>query len=265
MSYFSRNTWAVQRVLSAPGLVLTVIAFHLSLAFLISQSVRTAAGASMGRFAVVSDGQLLLEIIELLGNNPGIAGSFTTLFMGSWFFGLLFWMLLAGGVIHRLAAPAPASHVASRAVRFFPSMLVITIWHLILRAVLLGLALFAVRKLEDTAGVVALIVAVAIFFYCICALDLARVNTVLHGGRRFHFRTAWRGYVQAAKSPRVLLPSMFLSLCQWAVVIGIVFLAGYNVGNDNVVWMARGLSAVGVLLGLTRIAVAVGAGRPARP
>ncbi len=151
-------------------------------------------------------------------------------------------------------------------------MLAVSLWHLVLRAVLLAVAGAAAAPLLTTwwgpAGVLLLAIVLAV---CICALDLARCDVVLHGARRFHPQTAWRGFRHAAGRPAVLARSMLLSFGQWTCAVAVVLAAFAGLHGGPAIWLARGLAISGLILGLIRLAVAVEAGSapqtalPARP
>jgi len=253
---------AFQRVVQAPGLVLAFVVLHLATAAFVGQTVRAAAGASLGPYAVLSDGHLLYSTAALLTKTPEVFMVFRFLLVGSSVVALLFWTLLSAGAITRLNARVPASEVVAAAVRGFPGVAVVTLWSLVPRAVLLSACGAVVAKASGGWKGAALVVAVAVLFYCTCALDLARCHVVLHGARRFHPTTAVRGYLQALRRPGVLGASMLMSLGQWATVLLILFLAGKGLGTASTLWWIRGLSVLGVVLALGRISVAVGAGPP---
>lgn len=253
---------ALRRVLRAPGLLLAFAVLHLATAFFVGRTVRSAAGASLGPFAVLSDGHLLYSTIALLAKNPEVIASFRSLLVGSGIVTLLFWTLFSAGAITRLNARLPASEVVAAAVRNLPGVVVVTLWGLLPRAVLLGVCGAAAAKASGGWKGAALLAAVAVLFYCVCAVDLARCHVVLHGARRFHPMTAVRAFLQALRRPGVLGASMLMSLGQWATVFLILFLAGKGLGTASAVWWARGLSVLGVFFALARISVAVGAGSP---
>ena len=258
---------ALGRVVQAPGLVLTFVVLHLATAAFVGRTVRAAVGAGLGPYAVLSDGHLLYSTLAVLGQNPGVFASFQMLFVGSSVVALLFWTLLSAGAIHRLNADSSdrrpsAANVVATAVRHFPGVVVVTFWSLVPRAALLGLCAAAAAGWSGGWRGAALVVAVIVLFYCTCALDLARCHVVLHGAPCCHPLTAARGYLQALRRPGVLGASILMSLGQWTTVLLILLLAGQGLGTAAVVWWARGLSVLGIVLALGRIAVAVGAGPP---
>ncbi len=250
---------AFARVARAPGLVAAVAALQLALAAAVGFSTRSAIGASMERWTVVDNDQLWYAVMELVDASPGLLRPAFQLVAGSAVVALAFWTLLAAGILQRLRAPAPLPRLAAAAVRGVPGVLAVTFWHLLLRAVVLAVAGAAASPLLKSswwgpAGILLLAVALAI---CICALDLARCDVVLHGARRFHPQAAWRGFVHAARRPAVLARSMLLSFGQWACTGAVVLAAFAGLDGEPVIWLARGLTLLAIVLGLTRLTVAV--------
>ncbi len=253
---------AASRVARAPGLIVLVVGLHLTLAAAVGFSTRSVIGASMEPYALIDNRQLLFALFELLGMSPGMLRPTGHLIVGSAVIGWGFWTLLAAGIIHRLRAANPLPRLAAAAVRGLPGVLAMTAWHLLIRAVLLGVTGAAVRPLlkDDSWGPVGLLILASVFALCICALDLARCEVVLHGARRFHPKTAWRGLVHALRRPAILAHSMLLSLAQWGCLAAVMLAAFAGLHGGPAIWLARGLAILGLLLGLTRLAVAVGAG-----
>lgn len=250
---------AIRRVMSAPGLLLLVVIFHLGMAKLISSTVRAALARGLGSFTIPDGQSLFYALIEQFINHPGILATWRQLLTISSLLSLILWTALAGGILFRLRQAAPTERVAAHTVRFLPAMFAVTLWHLIPRALLLGLAGFLTNLLmKHTAlGWPAALVTLSLLFYCTCALDLARASIVLEGALPFSWRTAWNGFVQAARRPKVLAASMLFSLGQWftVVALAVVAISGFAAGYGP--WPARLLSVVGIVLSLARLAVAV--------
>ncbi len=253
---------ALRRVLTAPGLIVAVVAVQLLAAAAIGSVVRAGVGAAMGRWTILADGHLFYALFELLVEHPGPAAAARELLAGSTVLALVVWTVIAAGVLRRLDGPARLSELAAATVRGFPGVLVVSLWHLVPRAVILAAAGALTAKLlgAQTWGLLGIALTVAALGYATCALDLARAAVVLHGAPRFHPRTALRAYLRAARRPGVLLPSMLLSAGQWGLVAAIVAVAVAGAGSPWTIWLARALSVLAVILGLTRMAVAVGAG-----
>ncbi len=260
-------TGALSRVLRAPGLVAGVAVLHLVLAAGVGFSARSAIGASMAPYALVDNSRLWFAVQELIGTSPGLVAPTGHLMAGSAVIALAFWTLLAAGILHRLRNRAPLPRLAAAAVRGLPGVLAVTVWHLLIRAVLLGVAGAAVTPLLEHGswGPVGLLILVALLAVSTCALDLARCDVVLHGARRFHPKTAWRGFLHALRRPPVLVRSMLLSFGQWACVAALVWAALAGLHGGPAIWLARALAILGIVLGLTRLAVAVEAGPPQTP
>ncbi|MCP3959495.1 MAG: hypothetical protein GY719_16735 [bacterium] len=253
---------ALRRVLRAPGLIVLVVAIQLVVALILGSGVRAAVGASLVPYSLATDGHLLGATFELFGDHPGLPVGFRQVAVGSSAIALVLWILLAAPVIHRLRSKTPAARLAALAFSQLPAIGVTTLWHLALRIVLLAaLGLLTAPLLDHGAwgllGVAATAVALAI---STCALDLARCHVVLHGARGFHYSTALRAYREAVRRPAVLVPSMLLSFGQWTCVAGAVAVAMVMAGAGGTIWLVRGLAVLGVVLGLTRVAVAVEAG-----
>jgi hypothetical protein len=141
-------------------------------------------------------------------------------------------------------------------------MITTSLWHLPMRALIYLVVFVGVTPLPRTVGAP---IAIAAITFCTYALDVARVQVVLHGARPFHIKTAARAFVQGASHPRVLLMSVGLSLVQWACVATALYLAVAGMDDGSGVTGARLLSLPALLAGLWRLAVVVDAGpMPAR-
>lgn len=256
---------AVRRVAGAPGWILLIVAIQWLAAAVIGGNLRYAVGITLKGFAAATDGHLLVAVAELLRLHPGIISGLRHALVGSSVIALGLFVLLSPAVIHRLAAKRPAARTAAAALRDLPAATVVTLWHLLPRAVLLVAVGAAANRLlsEEHWGLLALAGLALTLGYCTCALDLARCHVLLHGARRFHFKTALDGYLEALRRPSVLVRSLLCSLGQWACALGMIALAIDHAGGGATIWLIRGLSLVGVVLALTRVAVAVDAGRPA--
>ncbi len=253
---------ALIRVAGAPGLVVLVAALHLLPAAMVGSATRAAIGRGMEPYALIDNERLWYAMLELLGTSPGLLAPISHLIAGSAIISLALWTLAAAGIIHRLRGPAPRSRLAAIAVGEFPGVLAVTLWHLMPRLLLLAAAGGLSKALFGAGawGLAGILILAATFAFCSCALDLARCDVVLHGARRLHPKTAWRGYLHAARRPAVLVRSMLLSFGQWACAGGVILAAVAGLHGGPAIWLARGLAVVAIVLGLTRIAVAVEAG-----
>jgi hypothetical protein len=248
---------SLKRVTSAPGLVVALWLVELGIAAFFGYSARKAVGAALGGYAVLYDGHLLFSIADLLIDHPAVAAQIVSAVMGSAVLAVGLWTLLAGGIISRLAGVPGWERLAAASTKWLPGIVVTSLWHLLLRGILVAGVALATAALPRMAAapILALVVLV-----CTCALDIARVHVVLHEARRFHIRTAWMGFVQAFRNPCLLAKSVALSLCQWASVAGVLAVAAYGLGTAGALLVARPLALLSLFFGLWRIAVVVEAG-----
>ena len=167
------------------------------------------------------------------------------------------WTLLAGAIISRLAGIVGWERLAGASARWLPGIVVTSLWHMLLRGILVGGLILATSPLPRMAAapILALVVLVST-----CALDIARVHVVLHGAHRFHIRTAWMGFMQAIRNPTLLGKSVALGLCQWGCVAAIFATAGFGLGIEGTLLLARPLALLSLFFGLWRIAVVVETG-----
>ena len=249
---------ALQRVLGRPGLIAALWLFQLAMAAALSLPVRGSIRAVMGDFALLDDGFLLANLGHLLADNRGLGPQMLAAALGGWLAGAAGWTVIAGGVITRLATPGSATEgFFSATGRWLPAMVATSLWHLLLRIVVLAVAVTATAFLPRlvSVAIVALVVA-----FLTCTLDIARVQVVLHGAHPFHPKTAARAFVQAVRYPRVLLRSMVLSVLQWGLLGLMAYLAVLGLNDGNGVIAGRILLLPVIALGLWRVAVVVEAG-----
>lgn len=256
---------ALRRVAGAPFLVLGVVLFHLGTSKLISSTFRATVAGNLSPYSIPDGQSLLYALLEQFMDHPGILAGLRQQLMFAGLLSLLLWTALAGGIFHRLARREHFERMAIHTVRFLPGMFAVTLWHLIPRLVLLGLAGALTRRLMDHNpwGWLAAFITLLLLFYCTCALDLARASIVLNGARPFAWQTAWRGFTRAARRPSVLIASLMFSLGQWITVLALVYVAIAGFAEGLGVWPARLLSVLGIVCSLGRMAVAVDALSPA--
>lgn len=250
---------ALANVLRAPGLIALVAGAQLVVALVLGSGVALAADLALGRHSLAADDHLFASFLALGGRHPSLKAGYLQTVVGSGVFGLVFWTLLAGAIILRLRSPMPAARLVPKTLAALPGVMATTGWHLLVRALLLvgvGLIFAGLTEFGDwsLAGLVAMLLVLA---FSACALDLARCNVMLHGARRFRFTTAARAFGEALRRPAVLLPSMLLSVGQWVCVAAMLALAIDGLGAGQTIWWVRALAVAGVVLGLTRVAVAV--------
>lgn len=257
---------ALRRVTRAPGLLVALWLIQLAVAAAVGFELRQSVGAALGGFAVLADGRLLFNLIDLLGDHPTIGRQLVTSSMGTAVVGVVLWTTLSGGIITRLATATSWQATAAASVRWLPAMIVTSLWHLLLRAVLVGVVV-GVTYAAPRLVAVPLIALFAMI--STCALDIARVHVVLHGARSFHIKTAFGGFVAAFRNPVLLAKSVALNLGQHACLAAILGIAAFGLGANGTMLAIRPLALVSLLLGLWRIGVVVSAGplgraRPAK-
>lgn len=251
---------AMRRVWAMPGVIVSLWVTQVAIAALVASGVHGAVASSMREHAVLDDGHLLAYIGQLLFEHPSVAWAVVTAVVTSAVLGLVFWTVVAGGVITRLAGKRGFLPACGR---WLPAIAVTSLWHLLLRAVILGILFLGLGMLPGSIATPMLVAAMAFFT---CSLDVARTHVVLHEARPFHIRTAAEALLQTAQHPKVLLQSLGLSLVQWAFVAGAFYVALAGMDDGSGVIGARLLGLGALLAGLTRLAVVVEAGRlPVRP
>ena len=259
---------AFGRVARAPGLLITVVLIHLALARLVASTVGGALARGLEPYFIPENQNPFYAFLERLLSHPGIGATWWQLMSFSSLFSLLLWTALAGGILYRLDRPAPARRVAARTVHFLPAMFAVTLWHLIPRLVLLGCGgalTGALMKHASPGAWPAATLTLLLLFYATCALDLARASIVVGSARPYAWRTAWRGFTTALARPKVLAASMVFSLAQGLTTVTLVLLAVAGFAADYGPWPARLVSALGIVFGLARMAVAVEAASPFEP
>ncbi len=250
------------RVWRSPRLILLLVVVQLATAVWLSAGIRDAIGRSLEPYSVLVDGNVLTLAMALHRDHPGIVSGYQHAVLGSLLVSLVLWTFLSPTVILRLAAAGQAPTVVPSTHWHLSAVLVTSLWHLVPRAVLLGVAGTVTQRLMPHGhwGLVGITVTALTLTVCTCALDLARCHVVLHGARRFHISTALRAFGEAWRRPKVLVTSMLLSLGQWACAATILVIAFNAAGAGSTIWVLRALAILGIILGLTRIAVAVEAG-----
>lgn len=249
---------ALRRVLAAPWLWLAIGALQLAIAAAATMPVRAVLRAAMGPFMLADEGKVLTTLLELVTAHPGVAAAFMAALVTSAALGLLLAPLLAGGVICRLDGRRGVGELARASVVYFPAMLVIGLYGLVLR-LLLGLIAAALGTIHPTLQIVG--VAVSLCFAAL-VVDLARARTVLDGARGLHPRTFIRALVSAAASPALCLKSGLLTALSWGFTLVILIVAVHGIASAWSPWAVRGLALLATFASLWRVAVAVEHRRP---
>jgi hypothetical protein len=143
--------------------------------------------------------------------------------------------------------------VGATALAGLPSVVVQSIWHAVLRAVLIAAVLMSAQPLPEWA--IAVLLGIA-WLVASVALDATRVAVVVGDAAPWHVKTAWRGFVRVAKRPWVLASGVLLGVGQLLIGAAIVWLALAGLGAGSA-WAGRALALVSVGLGLWRIGIVV--------
>jgi hypothetical protein len=226
-------------------------ACQLALGWLAGRHVATLAASALHPFAVLDDGQMLGYLLQFLGRERAVSTALATGIVAAALISAVFWTAVAPGIIARLAGRE--TFVASVA-RHLPGAAVTSLWHLLFAALGGGVIAVAAAQLPTAAALPLVLVFVA---WRATALDLARCDVVLAGARPYHPKTALVGFVRAARSPRVLVPSAILSAGAWAVVAATGYFALLGASDGSGPVAARALALLGLVLGVGRMAVAV--------
>ena len=252
---------ALRRLVGAPGWVLSLWLLELALVAWNAAAPRAIANTAMGRHAALGTDRWLSVLIDVGFDHPELVVAALGTLAQTGIVALLGWVLLASPTIVRLSKRDTFTHVMAIALPHVPGLVVTSLWHVLLRAVLLAIVVMAALPLPPWAQVCSLAIALA---FSNVALDLARVRVVLREAPRFHIRTAWLGFRDALTHAKLLTAGMALSLAQGCFVAAMVWIALAGLGSSWLLLVARGMALVVVVLGLWRIALAVEVTEPPR-
>lgn len=247
---------ALKRVVTDPWLVALLWAGQIAVAIAFGSMLSAMVSAAMVPFSGLDDTHRLGAVAQLLMMHPSVAAGAGAGLMISALVGLLAWTLVAGLIIGRLHGDRRGA-LGSTWVRTLPGVAVTSLWHLLLRVV--GLALVAVSLGPLPAPIAGLVLLWALAISTL-ALDISRVQVVLHDAPGFHIRTAAYGYVQAVRRWRLLARIGGPWLLQMGVVGASVVLGLASLGGSSQLWTVRVLSFGGVVFGLWRLALVIEAG-----
>ncbi|MCG8457754.1 MAG: hypothetical protein MI919_15875, partial [Holophagales bacterium] len=212
---------------------------------------------AMGPFTV-ADSPLLRPLAEIISKNPTLLLAHLFWLVAVAVIVRLAWLLLLAGVLGQLASPVGAATLLARGVRGLPRILVVGLWHALLRLLLVaGPGWLAFEVLEGGWAAFAWGVVALSWWGSVVALDLAWTRAVLRPRRPYHPRTAWRGYVEAVRRPGVLLASSGLVMLQSALLLAVPYLAATGAAEGAGPWIPRLLAALACVVALLRLAVAV--------
>lgn len=243
----------LRRLAGAPGLWLGCWAAIAGLSWIVGAQVRFFVAAAVGPFDALDLQRALFGVADVLRVHPELLTGLGGAVLGGSVVSLVGWLLASPIVIARLAGHRGLRALGERGLGALPAVAVQSLWHLVLRAVLVAAVLMSAQPLPEWAvagfGLLAWLAAGV-------ALDATRVAVVEHGAAPWHIKTAWRGLVRVAKRPRVLVPGIVLGLGQVVVSAAIVWLGLAGLGSGSV-WGLRALALASVGLGLWRVAIVV--------
>lgn len=243
----------LRRVLGAPGLWLGLVLGLGFAAHWVGLQVRIVVAAAVGSFDVLDLDRVLFGTIDVLRDHPAVGAAVETTLLASAVLSAVLWTLLSPLVVGRLAGRRSAAALAATEWEHLGPVLVQSLWHIIARALLVGAVVLSTQAVSP----VALWILTGItWLLCGTALDATRVAVVEHGAARWHIKTALDGFVWIVRRPSVFVPAVILGLLQWGVTVVVLWLALRGYGEASV-WPARVGAAMGIGMGLWRIAVVV--------
>ena len=243
----------LRRVIGAPGLWLACWLGLAAIAWLVGLWVQLLAAVAVGPFDALDLERVAFGIADVLRVHPELIAGMLDAVLGGALVSGVAWTAVSPLLIARLAGRTTLRDVGATALAGLPGVVVQSLWHALLRAVLVVVVMLSAQPLPPWAiwtlvGVAWLLAGVA--------LDATRVSVVEGGASPWHPKTAWRGLVRVIKRPRVLVPGVLLGLGQVAIGGAIVWLALVGLGTGTA-WWGRLLALVSVGLGLWRIGVVV--------
>jgi hypothetical protein len=249
----SRVIGGAKRVIGAPGLWLACWVALAAMAWVVGEYVQLLVAAAVGPFDALDLGRVVYGVADVLKAYPELVpGAVMAVLVGG-AVSAIAWTLVSPVVIARLAGRTGLRDVGATALAGLPAVVVQSLWHALLRAVLVAVVLMSAQPLPEW---MAWVIVGVVWLAAGVALDATRVAVVEGDAAPWHVRTAWHGFVRVAKRPGVLVPGVLLGIGQ--VVIGglIVWMALAGLGSGTA-WVARGLALVSVGLGLWRIGIVV--------
>lgn len=242
-----------KRVIGAPALWLGCWVALTAMAWVVGAQVTFLVAAAVGPFDALELGRLVFGIADVLRVHPELVTGIATAVLVGGLVSAIGWLLVSPVVIARLAGRRELRELGATALAGLPAIAVQSLWHAVLRAVLVAVVMMSAQPLP--VWIVWVLVAV-VWLAAGVALDATRVAVVEADAAPWHIKTAWRGFVRVAKRPRVLVPGVLLGIGQVVVSAAIVWLALRGLGSGTV-WGARALALVSVGLGLWRVGIVV--------
>lgn len=253
MSALRPLSGGLRRLVGAPLLWLTLVVVLAVVAHVAGLRIQMVVATALGPFDVLDLDRVLFGTADAIRDHTAIAGAVEMALLSSAVLSVIVWTLLSPAIITRLEGRAPLAELGGRILSMAAPVVVQSLWHLLLRALVMGALGLLVQPLPPLGYWLVLALG-----WCLCtaALDVTRVQLVLHDSARWHVRTALSGLRTAATRPTILIPSLLLSALQWGLVALTLWLALRSFGGGSA-WVARLLSGVTVGLGLWRIGVVV--------
>lgn len=246
----SRVVGGLRRLLGAPVPWLLAWIGVVTVAGVLGLRIRLVVAAALHPFDALDLQRVVFGTVDALQDHPETGTSIVLSLIVGGIVAALAWTLLSPLLIARLGGRRPWSELGGRALSKLPAVVVQSLWHLVLRAVLV---LAVALSTPEPAQWITVLLA---WLLMGVALDATRVAVVEHDASPYHPRTAWRGLVRAVRRPGLMLPCVLLGLVQLALSLTILWLAlsGYGQGSH---WPARLLSLLSVGVGLWRLGVVV--------
>jgi hypothetical protein len=244
---------ALRRVLRMPGWIAAVWLGQLALAAAVGSLVAAAVDAALAGHGTVADGRILYALADLGLDRPSLPATAIVASLMGGLAGAFAWMLLVGGVIARIADAGGPARAWWRAM---PAVIVQSLWHAVLRALLLFVAMTSASALPAAAGWPLLLVA---WVLGVVALDVARARVVLERAAPWSPKTAALALVDSVRAPRRYAGAWALALLSTLLPLGMAYVALASLGATAAPTFVRGLSLVAILVGFWRLALVVDA------
>jgi hypothetical protein len=243
----------LRRLLAAPGLWLGCWLALVAIAWGVGVQVQIVAAATVGPFDALDLERVVFGVADVLQVHPALMSGIATAVTGGGLVSAIGWLVVSPLVIARLAGSKSAPELGAKALAGLPGVVVQSLWHAVLRALLIAVVLMSARPLPEW-GV--WVIVGAVWLAAGVALDATRVAVVEHGAAPWHVRTAWRGFVRVARRPRVLVAGVVLGGVQVGIGVGIVWISLAGLGSAGA-WVPRVLALVSVGVGLWRVGIVV--------
>lgn len=253
MSALQTVTGGAKRVLGAPALWLGCWVALAAMAWVVGGQVTFLVAAAVGPYDALDLERVLFGLGDVLHVHPELMTGIATAVLAGGLASTIGWLVASPVVIARLAGRTELRDVGATALAGLPAVAVQSLWHGVLRAVLVAAVLLSAQPLPE--WILAVLVGL-VWLAAGVALDATRVSVIEGDAAPWHVKTAWRGFVRVARRPRVLVPGVLLGVGQLLVSAAIVWLALRGLGSGGV-WGARLLALVSVGLGLWRVGIVV--------